>query len=272
MARAVRQDFSEKVVWITGASSGIGEALSYLFRNRGAKVVISSNEEDELLSVKHNCPGHEHNVLVLPLDLTEFDSFDKKVDEVVRHFGKIDILVNNGGISHRSAVKDTSLEVLRKVMGVDFTGHAALTRAVLPHMLGRRAGHIVVTSSLAGKMSFPTRAAYCAAKHALQGFFNALRAEIWRDNITVTLICPAGVRTRIGYSSLTGDGGKYGKTDRHIEAGLTPEVCAALIVKAITQERREVWLGNFSQRFPAHIAQYLPSVYAWLINHLKSLN
>ncbi len=272
MDSTANQDFAEKVVWITGASSGIGEALACLLRSRGAKLVVSSNEADELLRVKRRCADHEHTVLALPLDLTEFDSFEQKAGEVVRTFGKIDILVNNGGISHRSTVKDTSVDVLRKVMDVDFTGHAALTRAVLPHMLSRKSGHIVVTSSLAGKMSFPTRAVYCAAKHALQGFFNALRAEVWRDNIVVTLICPAGVRTRIGYSSLTGSGGKYGRTDRHIEAGLTPEACAELIVNAIRRKKAEVWIGRFSQRYPAYIARFLPSFYAWLINHVKSLN
>ncbi len=272
MAAATKHDFSGKVVWITGASSGIGEALAHLFLRRGAMVVISSNEADELLRVKGNCPDHEHNVLALPLDLTEFDSFDRKVKEVLRHFGRIDILVNNGGISHRSAVKDTSLDVLRKVMDVDFTGHAALTRAVLPHMLGRKSGHIVVTSSLAGKMSFPTRAVYCAAKHALQGFFNALRAEVWRENIVVTLICPAGVRTRIGYNSLTGNGTKYDKTDKHIEAGLSPEACAELIINAIRRKKAEVWIGRPLQRYPAYIARFFPSIYAWLINHVKSLN
>lgn len=272
MARNEKVNFAGKVVWITGASSGIGEALAYAFCRRGARVVISSNDVPELTRVKDSCPGDAANVLALPLDLTEFDSFEGKAAEVVSYFGQIDILVNNGGISHRSSVADTGLDVLQRVMNVDFTGHAALTRAVLPHMLAQRSGHIVVTSSLAGKMSFPTRAVYCAAKHALQGYFNALRAEVWRENIHVTLICPAGVRTRIGYTSLLGDGAMYGRTDPHIEAGLTPEDCAAIILDAVARKKREVWIGKLSQRLPAHIAQHLPGVYAWLLNHVKSLD
>lgn len=271
MTRSGKLDFADKVVWITGASSGIGEALAYSFCRRGARVVISSNDVPELTRVKHNCPGDAANVLALPLDLTEFASFEGKAMEVVSCFGKIDILVNNGGISHRSSVVDTSLEVLQRVMDVDFTGHAALTRAVLPYMLAQGSGHIVVTSSLAGKMSFPTRAVYCAAKHALQGYFNALRAEVWRANIHVTLICPAGVRTRIGYASLLGDGAAYGRTDPHIEAGVTPEACAEIIIDAVGKKEREVWIGKLSQRLPAHIAQHLPGLYAWLINHIKSI-
>lgn len=272
MASGAAGYFTGRVVWITGASSGIGEALAYLLCRQGARVVISSNEPEALARVREQCGGDGQNVLVLPLDLCDFESFEAKAAEVVSHFGRIDILVNNGGISHRSNVKETSLAVLRKVMDVDFTGHAALTRAVLPQMLAQGGGHIVVTSSLAGKMSFPTRAVYCAAKHALQGYFNALRAEVWRDNIHVTLICPAGVRTRIGYTSLLGDGAAYGRTDQHIEAGLSPEACAESILKAIRQRRREVWLGKASQLFAARIAQHLPGVYAWLINHVRSLN
>lgn len=260
------------VVWITGASSGIGEALAYAYCRRGARVVISSNDAPGLSRVDLACRDLGGSVLALPLDLCDFASFDDRVREVLARFGQIDLLINNGGISHRSAVKDTSLEVLRRVMDVDFTGHAALTRAVLPHMLARQSGHIAVTSSLAGKMSFPTRAVYCAAKHALHGYFNALRAEVWRDSIYVTLICPAGVRTRIGYTSLLGDGAHYGKTDPHIEAGLSPEECAARIVDAIDRKKREVWLGRFSQRLPAHIAQHLPSLYAWLVARYRSLN
>lgn len=260
-----------KVFWITGASSGIGEALAYLCCQRGAKVVLSSNDAPGLRRVQAACPGPAENVVVVPLDLADFASHEEKAAEALGAFGHIDVLVNNGGISHRSRVQDTSLAVLQKVIDIDFTGHAALTRAVLPHMVARKAGHIAVTSSLAGKMSFPTRAAYCAAKHALHGFFNALRAEVWRDNIHITLICPAGVRTRIGYTSLLGDGVAYGKTDPHIEAGLAPEAVAGAILAAIARNKREVWLGGPAQLLPARIAQHFPGIFAWLLNRVKSL-
>jgi short-subunit dehydrogenase len=265
-----KQHFSGKVVWITGASSGIGEALAYVFSGQDAKVVLSSNEENELDRVKKNCRGNADNLMVLPLDLTEFGTFKDKTLEVMKRFGHVDILINNGGISHRSRVIDTHIDVLKRVMDIDFTGHAALTQAVLPSMIERKSGHIVVTSSLAGLMSFPNRAAYCAAKHALQGFFISLRAEVWRDGIKVTLICPAGVRTRIGYTSLLGDGGQYGKTDKHIEAGMSPEYCAGRIIRAIVKGKEEARLGGFMQRFPVYIAQLFPSVYSWLIGHVKT--
>ncbi|MFA6449723.1 MAG: SDR family oxidoreductase [bacterium] len=265
-----KERFSGKVVWITGASSGIGEELAYCFVAEGAKVVISSNEDAELLRVKEKC-GSGADVMALPLDLTEIDTFDAKMKSVLERFGKVDILINNGGISHRSEVKDTSNAVLRKVMDVDFTGHAALTHAVIGSMIEKKSGHIVVTSSLAGLLGIPTRAVYCAAKHALQGFFESLRAEVWRDGIKVTLICPAGVSTKIGYSSLMGDGGKYGKTDKHIEAGMSPKYVAESIVKAILEGREEVLLGSFGKKYPVYVARCLPSVYSWLLKRVKAL-
>jgi len=265
------QYFSGKVVWITGASSGIGEALAYAFSEQNASLVISSNEENELDRVKRNCGGNPEDVMILPLDLTEFETFKDKSREVTDRFGHVDVLINNGGISHRSQVRDTDPKVLRKVMDVDFMGHAMLTQAVLPSMIERKSGRIVVTSSLAGFLSFPNRAAYCAAKHALQGFFNSLRAEVWRDGIGVTLICPAGVRTRIGYTSLLGDGGEYGRSDPHIESGMSPEHCARQIMKAIIKGKEEARLGGFFQKTPVYIAQLFPSVYSWLIRNFKSL-
>jgi len=263
--------FAGKSVWITGASSGIGEEMAYIFAGRGAGIVISSNDEPNLERVQASCRERGFDVFALPLDLTDFESLEGKAAEAAKVFGPIDILVNNAGISHRSSVRDTSLDVLRRVMDIDFTGHAVLTRAVLTSMLDRKSGHIVVTSSLAGYMSFPTRAAYCAAKHAVIGFFNALRAEVWRDNVKVTIACPAGVRTGIGYSSLMGDGGKYGKTDPHIEAGMPPDVCARIIVDAVAAGKEEVRPGTFKQKMPVYIARIFPSVYSWLIKRVKSL-
>ncbi len=267
----MERNFDGKVVWITGASSGIGEALAYRFAKRGARVVLSSNDEPELNRVVSKCEGTDDTLMALPLDLTDFGSFDAKVRTVLDRFGAVDILVNNAGISHRSAVKDTSLEVFKRVMDIDFMGHAELTRAVLPSMLERRAGHIVVTSSLAGIMYFPTRAAYCAAKHAVQGYFNALRTEVWKDGIQVTLICPAGVRTNIGYSSLMGDGSKHGKSDRHIETGMTPDECADRIMKAVIKRKELVYIGKPMQKLPVYIALFAPSLFSWLVKRVKSL-
>mgnify|MGYP001827250202 FL=1 len=174
--------FRDKVVWITGASSGIGEALAYMLSEAGSSLVLSSNEPERLEEDPGKCTnGAVHKVI--PLDLSEWDDLAPKAAEALGQFGHVDILVNNGGISHRSLAKDTSLEVDRRVMDIDYFGHVALTKAVLPSMLQRKTGHIVVTTSLAGLLQVPYRTAYCAAKHALHGFFDTLRVELWEDNI-----------------------------------------------------------------------------------------
>jgi len=199
--------FKDKVVWITGASSGIGEALAYQLGSLGANLVLSSNEPERLREVRDRCANKAVH-LVLPLDLSEWESLASKAEDALRRFGRVDILVNNGGISHRSLAKDTVLDVDRRVMDIDYFGHVALTKAVLPSMLERKSGHIVVTTSLAGLLPVPYRTAYCAAKHALHGFFDTLRVELWDDNVKVTLVCPAQVRTSISMQALAGDGGR----------------------------------------------------------------
>ena len=177
----------------------------------------------------------------------------------------MDILVNNGGISHRSLAKDTSLEVDRRVMEIDYFGHVALTKAVLPSMLERKSGHIVVTTSLAGLLQVPYRTAYCAAKHALHGFFDTLRVELWEDNIKVTLVCPAQVRTNISYQALAGDGDKYGKMDPLIEAGMTPDECAEAIIKAVVKGKHQVLVGTGTPIIGTYVKRLSPTLFTRLV-------
>ena len=178
--------FSGQVVWITGASSGIGEALTLAFAKCGAKLVLSARRRDELERVAAKCGAAD--VFVLPMDLAKSDHFDALAAQVLERFGRIDVVVHNGGVSQRALVKDTQMEVHRRVMEVNYFGTVALTRAVLPAMLAARRGQFVVISSVAGKLGTPLRAAYCASKHALHGFFDCLRAEVWRHNVAVLVV------------------------------------------------------------------------------------
>jgi dehydrogenase/reductase SDR family protein 7B len=232
----------DKVVWITGASSGIGEALASLLSSRGARL-MSSNEPAQLEEVKERCTNREAH-WALPLDLSEPDKMKPKADETLERYGHVDILVNNGGISIRALASETTLEIDRRIMEIDSFGHIALTKAVLPSMLQRKEGHIVVTTSLMGIMPAPLRSAYCAAKHALHGFFDTLRTEVWQDNIKVTLICPSVVRTNISKSALTGNGERFGRMDNLISSGISPEDCAREIMRAIVKGKREVIVGG----------------------------
>lgn len=256
--------FRDKVVWITGASSGIGEALAYKLSQAGAHLALSSNEPERLKEVREKC-SHEAVHMVLPLDLSEWHTLAPKAQEVLGRFGRVDILVNNGGISHRSLAKDTSLEVDRRVMDIDFFGHIALTKAVLPSMLERKSGHIVVTTSLAGLIPVPYRTAYCAAKHALHGFFDTLRVELWDDNIKVTLVCPAQVRTNISYQALAGDGGKYGIMDPLIEAGMTPEACAEEIITAVVKGKQQILVGKGKPIIGTYVKRLSPALFTRLV-------
>ncbi len=243
--------------------------LAYRFNNMGARLILSSNEDDELARVKENCAGQDDDTVALPLDLSEANTMESKAEEALDRFGHVDILVNNGGIGVRALAKDTKLEVDRKIMEIDYFGHVALTKAVLPSMLERKTGHIVVTTSIAGIICVPLRSAYCAAKHALHGFFETLRAEVWKDNIRVTLICPAAVRTNISMNALTENGRKFGKMDRVIEEGISPEECAEQIVKAIAKEKEEVVLGKGLPRWGVYIKRYLPPLYYRILRNVE---
>jgi len=256
--------FKDKIVWITGASSGIGEALAYKLGASGANLVLSSNEPERLEEVRDKC-ANKASHMVLPLDLSEWDALASKAEEVFRRFSRVDILVNNGGISHRSLAKDTVLEVDKRVMDIDYFGHIALTKAVLPSMLERKSGHIVVTTSLAGLIPVPFRTAYCAAKHALHGFFDTLRVEVWDDNIKVTLVCPAQVRTNISLQALAGDGDKYGKMDPLIEAGMSPDECADAIIEAIVKGKQQVLVGKGKPIIGTYVKRLSPALFARLV-------
>lgn len=256
--------FREKVVWITGASSGIGEALAHGFCMAGARTILSSNESDELDRVARDCSG-EAEPLVLPVDLTDPGDLQAKAGQVLDRFGHVDILINNGGVSHRSLVKETDLEIDRRMMEINYFGHVVLTKALLPSMLAMKSGHIVVTTSVLGIIPAPFRSAYCAAKHALHGFFDTLRAEVWEENILVTLVCPAAVRTKISINALTGEGGRFGKMDNLVAAGITPEACADTIMQSIRKGKREVVIGKGTGVYGVYMKRYLPGLFFRLL-------
>ncbi|MGZ4035760.1 MAG: SDR family oxidoreductase, partial [Bacteroidia bacterium] len=201
--------YKNKIVWITGASSGIGEALAHAFAAEGAKLILSARRNDELVRVKNSLKLNDADVLILPLDLSDTSHVNELTKQVISKFGRIDILVNNGGMSQRSLAKDTSLENDRKLMEINFFGTVALTKSVLPFMLKQKSGHIIAMSSISGKFGFYLRSAYSASKHALHGFFESLRMEIYNDNIKVMIICPGRIKTNISINALTSDGSRH---------------------------------------------------------------
>jgi short-subunit dehydrogenase len=259
--------FKDQVVWITGASSGIGEALIYAFNKEGARLVLSGRRDAELERVKRNCNGSPEKILILPLDLKQFESFAEKVRIVESQFGRIDILINNGGITQRSLVKDTVFEVDRAIMNTNYFGTVALTKAVLPGMLALKSGHIVVISSLMGYLDTPLRSAYAASKHALHGYFDSLRSEVWRDNIKVTIICPGFVKTNISLNALAADGGKHARMDTVQASGIAAERCAAKTLDAIARGKNEVMIGG-KEVLAVYIKRFLPSLYSRIVRRV----
>ncbi|GBC92361.1 Putative oxidoreductase SadH [bacterium HR15] len=258
--------FREKVVWITGASSGIGEALAYAFSREGAHLVLSARRTERLEQVRANCTG-PGKVLLLPFDITQTDCHSTMVAAVIEHFGQVDILVNNAGISQRSLAQETLLEVDRRLMEVNYFGVISLTKAVLPFMLQRGRGHLVVISSLLGKFGIPLRSAYCASKHALHGFFDALRAELHDQGIRVTLICPGWVRTEVSMHALRGDGSEHGIVDPSIAKGMDPNVCARRILNAIHKRKAEAYIAG-PEKLGIYLKRLAPGLLHWIVRRL----
>lgn len=259
--------FKNKVVWITGASSGIGEHLAYAFAQRGAKLALTARNLEALEKVKNKI-GKDAEVLIFNMDVTNFDAAPDAAKKIAEHFGRIDILVNNAGISQRALVKDTLLEVDKKIMDVNFLGTVAITKAVLPYMLHRQSGQIVVMSSLMGKFSTALRSSYAASKHALHGFFDALRMEIREDNIKVTLLIPGFVRTNVSVNALTGDGNKTNKMDDGQANGYSGTEFALKALKAIEAEKREAIIAG-KEKIAVYLKRFFPSLLDKILSRAK---
>lgn len=249
--------FDNKVVWITGASSGIGEALAYEFTREGAKIILSSNEPEELERVKNKCLETGGECSILFLDLLDSKSLAEVVKAAIGVFGRIDILINNAGVSHRSLVIETNVDFDRKIMEIDFFSYVILARNIIPHMLERGGGQIAVTSSLSGLFGFPLRSAYAAAKHAVKGFFETMGIELRDKNIYVTVAYPGRIRTNISLHALTKDGIAQGKMDKSLAVGMPVEKCARIYLNAIYNKKREVLIGG-NELILAYIWRFFP--------------
>jgi len=236
--------FKDKVIWITGASSGIGEALAYAFTREGAKTILSSNEPEELERVKQECIRFGGESAVIDFDLLDTEGIKQAARKAIEQFDGIDILINNGGISHRSLTHETDIDFDRKILEIDFFSYVIITKEVLPHMIERGGGQIAATSSLTGLFGFPLRSSYAAAKHAVKGFFETIMLEYREKNIFVTIAYPGRIRTNISLHALTSDGKPQGKMDKSLAKGLPVEKCAKIYMNAIYRKKRSVLIGR----------------------------
>lgn len=259
--------FNKQVVWITGASSGIGEALAYHFSKQGARLIISSRRENELERVKKNC-GDNAEVFILQLDLSETGTHPDKVKEAVSVYGHIDILLNNGGISQRGLASETRLDVVRKVMEVNFFGTVSLTRELLPYMIKRQSGYIVVISSVMGKFGTRFRSTYAASKHALHGWFDCLRQELFSEHIDVTLVCPGYVKTDITYNLLLPDGSRLNEMGEGQRGGLSPDTFAAKLLPRLNRRQKEIYIGG-KEIIAVYLKRFVPGLLDKILSRAK---
>ena len=259
--------FRNKVCWITGASSGIGKALALALAKEGAILVLSARREEQLKEVAKACRGAA-DILILPFDLQDISFFQQKTETVLARFQRIDFLFNNGGISQRGLASETPLELDRKLMEINYFSNIALTKCVLPYMLRQGSGHIAVMSSVAGKLGFFYRSAYAAGKHALHGFYEALRLENQAAGIRVTLVCPGYIKTDISLHALNAKGEKHGKMDANQAQGMEPERCASLILRGMQKNRKELLIGG-KELIPVYLKRFFPALFHWLMPKLK---
>jgi short-subunit dehydrogenase len=262
--------FAGKVAWITGASSGIGESLVHEFVLRGARVIASSNDIGGLERVKTECSPNSEMVYCVPFDLADTTGIDKIVEEQVSTFGRIDYLLNIGGVSQRARIDETPLWLDRKIFEINYFGTIALTKAVLPVMIRQNSGHILATSSISGRFGFPLRSAYSASKQALHGFFETLYLENKKFNINASVIIPGRVRTSISLHALDSSGREHGKLDDGQAKGLLPEQAAEIIIKGMLKNKREILVGK-SEMLMLHIRRYCPWLFFRIADKIKTM-
>lgn len=236
-------DQTGKTAWITGASSGIGEALAKAFVADGGSAILSGRNVNELERVARES-GSPDRCLVLPFDTMDFRILPQKVDAALGFRNGVDVLVNNAGISQRSLAVDTDFSVYDRIIAVDLLAPIALTQTLLPHLLGRGSGQLVMISSVAGKAGVPLRTAYCAAKHGLIGYSDSLRAEIAGQGVKVLVVAPGSVRTNVSRNALNSDGSVRGKSDAAIDEGIDPGIVAQKIWDAVAAGTREIVIAE----------------------------
>lgn len=259
---------ANKVVWITGASSGIGQALAVEYAKQGALLILSARREDALNLVYQECinaGASSDSLLVLPLDVTVQSLFDETAAQALAFKGRIDVLINNAGVSQRSSCLETDMSTYRALFEVDVFGQIGLTKVVLPMMVDQGSGHIVATSSVSGKMGVPFRTGYCAAKHAVMGFFDALRTEVAHQNIQVSTITPGFIRTNVSKNAFSGDGSRFGKTDDNIAGGMAANECAKVIVRGLNKGKKEIAVGKGMEMHALWIKRLFPNLLSKLL-------
>lgn len=263
-------DFSGKTIWITGASSGIGRAVAIELSKNNITLILSGRNKESLEGTEKVCKKNGSQTIVLPFDLANEESLEHAIDFISTNKIKVDALYQFGGISQRSFVAETPIDVDRKIFEVNYFGTIALTKKVLPWLIQNGGGQIAITSSIVGKFGFPYRSSYSASKQALHGFFESLRAENVKYNIAVSIIIPGRIKTNISVNALDKEGKTHAKMDAGQDSGMSAEKCAKIICKGLKKEKKEILVGG-SEVIMVHIRRFLPRLYYYLASRVKPL-
>ncbi len=253
----MKTKFKDLTIWITGASSGLGEALSIAFAQKGATIVLSGRNEEKLEQVKKQCKKPKKH-FVIPFDISDVEQAKEAYEIAIEKAGKIDWLINNAGVSQRSLIMGTSEAVERQIMEVDYFAQTRLTRLVLPEMIAQGGGKIVMVSSIAGLVGTQYRGAYSAAKAAIHLWANSLRAELYDNGIEVATIFPGFIKTNVSINALTGDGSVQGTMDEATSNGLTATAFAKQVVKALSKDKEYIIVGGRQEKLATRVNRLSP--------------
>ena len=263
-------NFANKTIWITGATSGIGKAVAEKIARDKCRLVLSGRNEEALASTGKNCERCGSSVQLVSFDLGNAQSVNEAAVQVLSTNNKMDCLYHFGGISQRSFISETPVDVDRKIFEINFFGTIALTKAVLPKMIENGGGQIAVTSSIVGKFGFPYRSAYSASKHALHGYFESLRAENVKSRISVSVIIPGRIKTNISLNALNKDGSTHGMMDEGQEKGMPVEKAAKQICQELKKEKKEILVGG-NELLMVYFRRFIPALYYRLASKVKPL-
>jgi dehydrogenase/reductase SDR family protein 7B len=259
-----------KTILITGASSGIGEALAIEWsKQKNVSLILAARGRAALEKVSAQCVANGAKSSVVEIDLSSSTSIEHAATDILNQYGCPDVVVHNSGISQRSTARDTNMDVYRRLMEVNFIGTVHLTKLLLTKMLERKSGHFVVVTSVVGKLGTQMRTGYAASKHALHGFFDSLRAEVCHDGIQVTLVCPGYVRTSLSFNALSADGSKHNQMDAATDAGLDPSVFAQKMIAAVEAGKEEVYIGGAREVMGIYLKRFVPGVLSKIISKAR---
>jgi len=261
--------FKDKVIWITGATSGIGEALALELARREARLILSARREVELRRVAALTQLPELDIFILPFDLKNTSNASGWAAQVMNKFGRIDVLINNGGVSQRSDAIDTDEKTERELMEINYFSYVNLTKAVLPYMLRQKSGQIVNISSISGKFGFYKRSSYSAAKHALHGYFESLRLETEERGIKILMVCPGKIKTSVSLNAVVAGGVKNNVMEKSHEEAMSARDCAVKIIDAMPQHREEIYIGG-KEIWMIYFRRFFPRIFRKLLRSQKN--